>query len=169
VTASGREPEADWVERLMAQYRDRLTGAVFDGIYKLEGEPLRVVMDTQADTCMQAFVALHDIPPDLDLDAFLERMRTTGPSRIVLDRPDDDTILWSEMHDGVCVCPHVRQGVIALDPKLCMCGATWVRLLIERHARRHADVSLVESVATGAQNCVYRITLGAPLSQPTCA
>jgi hypothetical protein len=120
-------------------------------------------MDAQADTCMQAFVALHDIPADLDLDAFLERMRTTGPSRIMFDRPDADTIVWSELHDGVCVCPHVRQGVVELDPKLCSCGATWVRLLIERHARRHATVSLVESVATGARNCVYRITLGAPL------
>jgi hypothetical protein len=164
MTASGRDPGADWVERLMAEYRDRLTGGLFAGIYQLEGEPLQTVMDAQADTCMQAFIALHDIPADLDLDAFLECMRTTGPSRIVLDRPDADTLLWNEMHEGVCVCPHVRQGVIALDPKLCSCGATWVRLLVERHARRHASVSLVESVATGAQNCVYRITLGEPLS-----
>ena len=166
---TGREADADWVERLMAQYRDRLTGAVFDGIYQLEGEPLRTVMDTQADACMQAFVALHEIPAGLDLDAFLERMRTTGPSRIVLERPDADTLLWREMHDGACVCPHVRQGVIALDPKLCLCGATWVRLLVERHARREATVSLVESVATGAPNCVYRIALGAPLAPPTSA
>jgi len=163
MSESGRDAADGWVERLMAEYRDRLTGGLFGGIYQLEGEPLRTVMDAQADTCMQAFVALHDIPPDLDLDAFLDRMRTTGPSRIVVERPDDDTITWTELHEGECVCPHVRQGVIALDPKLCMCGATWVRLLVERHARRQAEVTLVESVATGAQNCVYRVALGPPL------
>jgi hypothetical protein len=48
---------------------------------------------------------------------------------------------------------------VRLDPKLCLCGETWVRLLIERHSRRHATVSLIESVATGAQNCIYRIRL----------
>ena len=75
----------------------------------------------------------------------------------------DDELLWRELHRGECVCPHVRQGVIPLDPKLCICGATWVRLLVERHARRAATVTLVESVATGAENCVYRVTLGAEL------
>jgi hypothetical protein len=61
----------------------------------------------------------------------------------------------------------VRQGAVRLDPKLCICGATWVRLLIERHARREATVALVESVATGAQDCVYRIELGEAIEAGT--
>ncbi len=90
-------------------------------------------------------------------------MKISGPSTVRVDRIDDDELLWTELHHGECVCPHVRQGVIRLDPKLCLCGETWVRLLVERHARRRAQVALVESVATGAENCVYRITLGEPL------
>jgi len=154
---------ADWVEQLMRNFRDELVGGLYEGIYGLEGEPLRRVMDTQATACVQALVALTDIPPELDLGAFLERMKISGPSRVRVEPAGDDELLWTELHEGECVCPHVRQQVIRLDPKLCMCGETWVRLLIERHAHRHAEVSLVESVATGAQNCVYRIRLLEPI------
>ncbi len=153
----------DWVEQLMRSFRDQLVGGLFEGVYSLEGAPLRRVMDAQAETCVHAFLALADIPPDLDFDAFLQRMKTDGPSQIKFDVVSDDEFLWTELHHGECVCPHVRQNVIRLDPKLCLCGETWVRLLVERHARRHADVSLVESVATGASNCVYRIRLAGPL------
>jgi hypothetical protein len=156
-------PAADWVQELMRSYRDRLLGGLYEGIYGLEGEPLRRILDAQAETCVSAFVALADIPADLDLDAFLQRMRISGPSPVRLERTGPDELVWTELHHGECVCPYVRQSVIRLDPKLCLCGETWVRLLIERHARRRAQVSLVESVATGAENCVYRVTLGEAL------
>lgn len=161
------EPAAgrDWIEELMRSYRDRLVGGLFEGIYGLEGGALRRVMDAQAHTCVYAFLALADIPAELDFDAFLERMRTSGPSPVRVERTRPDELVWTELHRGECVCPHVRQGVIRLDPRLCLCGETWVRLLVERHARRRADVTLVESVATGAENCVYRIRLGEPLPE----
>lgn len=156
-------PGTDWVEQLMRSFRDKLVGGLYAGLYSLEGEPLQRVMDAQAEACVQAFVALTDLPADLDFEAFLERMRISGPSKVELERASGDEVLWRELHRGECVCPHVRQGVIPLDPKLCVCGATWVRLLVERHARRAATVTLVESVATGAENCVYRVALGEPL------
>lgn len=158
------ESGADWVEQLMRSFRDRLTGGLYEGIYALEGEPLERVMDAQADACVTGFIALTQIPPELDLPQFLDRMRISGPSQVVVEHVSDDELLWKELHHGECVCPHVRQEIIRLDPKLCLCGATWVRLLVERHAHRAARVELVESVATGAENCIYRITLGEPLA-----
>ncbi|TAK55706.1 MAG: hypothetical protein EPO22_14280 [Dehalococcoidia bacterium] len=156
-------PGTDWVEQLMRSFRDRLVGGLYEGVYELEGEPLHRVMDAQAEACVHAFTALSEIPAELDFGGFLERMKISGPSKIELDRVSDDELLWRELHRGECVCPHVRQQVIPLDPKLCICGATWVRLLVERHARRAATVTLVESVATGADNCVYHVTLGESL------
>jgi hypothetical protein len=155
---------ADWVEQLMRSFRDKLLGGLYAGVYALEGEPLHRVMDAQAEACVQAFVSLTEIPAEVDFDEFLERMKISGPSKLELERVSDDELLWRELHHGDCVCPHVRQQVIPLDAKLCICGATWVRLLVERHARRAAAVTLVESVATGAENCVYRVTLGEPLA-----
>ncbi len=159
-------PGTDWVEQLMRSFRDKLVGGLYEGVYALEGEPLHHVMDAQAEACAQAFVTLAEIPADLDFQAFLERMRISGPSKVELERISEDELLWRELHRGECVCPHVRQQVIPLDPKLCICGATWVRVLVERHARRAATVTLVESVATGSANCVYRVALGEPLASP---
>lgn len=42
-------PGADWVEELMRSFRDKLVGGMYEGLYALEGEPLRRVMDAQAD------------------------------------------------------------------------------------------------------------------------
>lgn len=146
--------------RVMRDFQDRLIGGLYRGLYGLEGAPLRHVMDAQADSCVQAFVALQDIPPHLTFDEFAERMKTAAPGRVSVEQESAGTLLWTEWHAGECVCPHVRRGTVPLDPKLCLCGETWVRLLVERHARRRAEVTLVESVATGAENCVYRIRLG---------
>ena len=63
---------ADWVEELMRNFRDKLVGGLYEGVYALEGEPLRRVMDAQAEVCANGFVALADIPAHLDFDGFLE-------------------------------------------------------------------------------------------------
>jgi hypothetical protein len=130
----------DWVERLMASFSNRLVGGLYEGIYALEEPHLSRVLDTQAEACVHAFVALADIPAELPFDEFLERLKTAGPGRVQVERLTADALLWTELHHGECVCPHVRREVIRLDPKLCLCGETWVRLLIERLARRRATV-----------------------------
>lgn len=156
-------PAGDWVVDLMRSFQQKLTAGLLRGAYALDGEPLRQIMDAQAEACVHAFTELSDLPPDLDFESFLERMRTAGPSKMELTRLGPDEFVWTELHEGRCVCPHVRLGTIPLDRRLCLCGETWVRLLVERHARRPAAVTVLESVATGSQNCVYSIRL-LPLS-----
>jgi hypothetical protein len=71
----------------------------------------------------------------------------------------EDELLWTELHEGECVCPHVRQGVIRLDPKLCLCGE--MGAAARRAARappRHGRDGGVGG--DGRANCVYRISLG---------
>ncbi len=156
------EGQGDWVTELMRSFQDRITGGLLHGVYQLEGEPLERVLGAQARACVDAFVELADIPADLDYDGLLRRMKTDGPSKIEITVLGPDEYLWTELHQGECVCPYVRRGVAPLDPKLCRCGETWVRMLVERHARRPAAVEVVESVATGSQSCVYRVRLGPP-------
>lgn len=149
----------DWVSDLARSFQRQLTGGLLEGVYALPEEPLRRVLDSQARACVAAFSALVDLPPDLDLPSFLARMRTDGPGQLTITPTGPDEMLWTEARHNGCVCPHVRLGIARLDRALCGCGEIWVRLLLERHARRPAEVSLVESVATGAENCVYRVRL----------
>jgi len=150
----------DWVELLARDYQDDITRGLYKGVYALPEKELDAVMACQARDCVQAFFKLYDLPDELDLDAFLERMTTGGSSKIDIER-DGDTILWRERHAGQCMCPLVRRNVITLKPGLCHCAVHWLRMLIERYADRSARVELIESAATGVQDCVFRITLTA--------
>jgi len=153
----------EWVEQLQKSFSDRLIGVLFESIYQLDDAQRATMLAGQAEACATGFAALAEIPSSLDFDGFLERMKTAAPGPVRVTKVSPDELLWTEDHRGECVCPHVRTGLIRLDPKLCGCGATWVRILVERHARRRAEVSLEHSVATGASDCVYRIRLGAPI------
>lgn len=151
----------DWLEELFRDYQDAITRGAYQGIYALDGEALDAVMREQASSCVHSFVKLFDIPANLDLDGFLEAMATGGSTKVNITR-DGDTIVWEEEHNGECMCPLVKRGVVALKPQLCVCGVHWLRMLVERHAQRPVEVELLESVATGSRNCSMRITLGSP-------
>ena len=148
----------DWIEQLTRDYQDVIVGGLYEGVYALGEESLDRVMRCQAEACFREFVKLYDLSESLDLDSFLSRMKTGGPSPIDIRR-DGDTILWEERHGGRCMCPLVRREVVPLHTGLCRCAVHWLRMLIERHARRPAEVELLQSVAAGGDNCVFRISL----------
>jgi hypothetical protein len=153
----------DWIEQLTRDFQDSITRGAYAGISQLPERQLDSVMACQAHACVDAFVKLYELPEELDLDAFLARMATGGPSRINIQR-SGDTILWDEIHEGQCMCPLVRRNIIPLTPALCVCAVHWLRGLLERHAHRPVHVELLDSVAKQGTNCVFRATLGPPIA-----
>jgi hypothetical protein len=148
----------DWIQELMRDFQDRITCGALRGVFRLDDNSVDIVMQEQASTCVAEFVKLYDLPADMGLDAFLERMTIGGPSKIDIER-DGDTILWKERHEGECMCPLVRREVIELNPKLCNCAVHWLRMLVERHTKRPVRVELLDSVAQGNKDCIFRVTL----------
>jgi hypothetical protein len=144
------------VERMVRDFQDRIFSGTWKGICKIDDAARDQVLECQAASCVKAFAELYRIPRDLELNEFLEKMRMGGSSQVLIERNGDE-ILWSEQHEGRCVCPLVTREVIPLGPELCDCAAHWVRMLFERHARTRVAVELVESAALGAQNCVFRV------------
>ncbi len=149
---------AEWVQQLMRDFQDELTCGLYEAIYSLEQPSVEALMQAQARTCVAAFLKFADLRIPMDLDEFLQAMRTAGPSQIEIQRAGN-VIHWAEQHHGECVCPFVRRGVVRLDPKLCICGAHWVRYLCKAVTNTDVDVETGETVATGAQNCCFRITV----------
>ena len=158
--APSRElPPADWVTDLIRKFQDQLTSGLYEAIYQLDPPNVQKLMHAQAHTCSGAFLDLGLLPRTLSLDEFLRRMAIAGPSKIDIAR-DGNTIRWTEQHhQGQCACPFVKREVIRLDPKLCICGAQWVKLLFKRVADTDVDVEIGDTVATGAPNCCFRITI----------
>lgn len=153
------------VEKLAREFQDRVVGGLYEGVYALEGPELELLMECQARACVPAFTDLYQIPEELDLDGFLERMTAGGSSKIQIRR-EGRVIYWDELHGGQCVCPLVTRGVIPLAPGLCRCASHWLRMLFERHVRGPVRVELLGSAAAGGQNCSFRVELP-PVAQPS--
>lgn len=150
----------DWIEQALRGFQDAITKGAYEGIYALE-EPARDrVLESQAGACVHAFVELFGISKDLTLDEFLDKMRYGGSSKVEITR-DGDTILWDEQHEGQCMCPLVKRGVVPLAPELCGCSVHWLRMLVQRHTDAKVSVELRDSVARGSRNCTFRVRLGA--------
>ncbi|HEU4758452.1 MAG TPA: hypothetical protein VFT91_00585 [Dehalococcoidia bacterium] len=154
------DPSEDWLAPLVRDFQDRLTCGLYESIYRLNGNALDSLMRGQAHACVAGFIDLAELPVPLSVDDFLEAMRTAGPSQIQIRR-EGAVVHWDELHGGECVCPFVRRRVVRLHPKLCICGAHWVKHLFETVTGVPVAVETIETVATGAQSCRFRITLPA--------
>jgi len=149
----------DWIEQLFRDYQNAITRGMYEGIAQLPEPQRDRVMACQAHACVDEFVKLYDLPDSLDLETFLARMNGGGPSQIRIQR-EGNRILWEEHHEGRCMCPLVRRDIVPLQPALCACAVHWLRMLVERFAHCPCHVELLESVASGARNCVFAVTLG---------
>jgi hypothetical protein len=146
-------------EALVRQFQDRIVRGAWDGVLRLDDGARDGVLACQGAACAQAFVELFQIPDDLPLDDFLERMRLGGASKVEITR-DGDVIRWEELHGGECMCPLVKRGVIPLAPSLCRCAVHWLRDLFVRRVKGPVHVRLLDSAAHGSQNCVFEVRLG---------
>ncbi|MCX6836169.1 MAG: DUF6144 family protein [candidate division Zixibacteria bacterium] len=63
------------------------------------------------------------------------------------------------MRDGFCMCPIVESIVPGLSPTYCNCSAGYVKELFERNLGRSVNVKVMETVQTGAKDCVFRIEI----------
>ncbi len=159
-----KDESATWVETLMRDFQDRLTCGLYEAIYDLERPAVERLMQAQARTCVAAFLDISGLRVPMELDEFLRVICSVAPSQIDIEC-NGRVIEWIERHEGQCICPFVRRGVVRLDPKLCLCGAHWVQVLFEVAAGTLVRVETVSTVADGAQDCHFRITLLGPVSR----
>ena len=95
------EQVTDWVEVLLRDYQDKLTHGPYEAIYRLGDASVDALMEGQARTCVRAFAVLAGLPAPMDLDAFLQTMRTAGPSRIEIRREGGYHLLARTAPGGV--------------------------------------------------------------------
>ena len=157
--------QADKSQELMREYQDKLTRSLYEAVYRLDGASLDALMEAQSRSCLGVFFGLTAPPSPMDLDSFLDAMRTAGTSQLDIQR-DGNVIYWTERHQGRCICPLVRLEVVDLNAKLCTCAVHFVQRLFQTLAKTPVTVEMLETVATGAENCCFRVTLeGGP--EPT--
>ena len=149
---------AETAHELMREYQDKLTRSLYEAIYRLDDTALDALMEAQSRSCLGVFFGLTAPPSPMDLDSFLDAMSTAGTSQVDIQR-DGNLIYWTERHQGRCICPLVRLEVVSLDAKLCTCAVHFVERLFRTLAKTPVSVEMIETVATGAENCCFRVTI----------
>ena len=149
----------EFVEDLLRSHQDEIVRGAFRALLTLDEAATNAVFKEMAGTCRARFLRMVDFPADLDLDGFIERMGRVAPPAPQISR-DGRKITWREFRDGHCMCPLVRRGALDLDTKLCVCSTEWTKGLVETFHGGPVEAELLESVATGSRDCVFRLTLG---------
>lgn len=154
----------EFVEDLLRSHQDEIVRGMMRAFYELPDASSDALISEMAAACRRRFLRMVDFPADTDVDGLIERMQRAGPGRIEITRSGDE-IIWREYREGQCMCPLIRRHVAELQPKLCACSREWTRSLVETFHGGPVEAEIVESVATGSSDCVFRLTLGSASSK----
>jgi hypothetical protein len=148
-----------WIKELMDHMDDLLDRET----------KVRLMKECGRSCYLRAFgVAGEKRPSAEELGRYLKTLEESG---YVLERKGDTvsfTFSWGRDHqnpwgliirDGYCMCPLVESGPPGLSPTFCYCSTGYVGETFARITGRTVEVDLVESLKTGAQDCVFRVTV----------
>ena len=136
------------------------TRGVAAGLNEVDEETARRVLKRCGENCCKIFLEVygHDLASH-DLDSWiaaLDKGLSTSGTRC---EKEDDTILY-EFKPEQCECPLVSEKIVELTPRLCsVCFTNWLEYMFRTVAKRSVRAELVESLATGARKCAFRIRL----------
>lgn len=143
----------------------KLVRGIMKGVFELDEEARNKVLEEMGKACYEGFKEFVGTPPaDMDIESACEWLDSTVPHKRRFQRAGD-TLYWEadvkETYGG-CMCILVRLGIIEPRPELCICSTNYNKTALEQMTGRHVEGELVESLNSGARNCVYRYHL-----QPT--
>lgn len=137
----------------------KLVRGIMKGVFELDDEARNKVLEEMGKACYEGFKDFVGIPPtDMDIESACEWLDSTVPHRRRFQRAGD-TLYWeADVKDtyGGCMCILVRLGIIEPRPELCICSTNYNKSALEEMTGRRVEGELVESLNSGARNCVYR-------------
>jgi hypothetical protein len=137
----------------------KLVRGIMKGVFELDDEARNKVLEEMGKACYEGFKEFVGIPPkDVDIERACEWLDSTVPHNRRFQRAGD-TLHWeADVKDtyGGCMCILVRLGIIEARPELCICSTNYNKSALEEMTGRRVEGELVESLNSGARNCVYR-------------
>ncbi len=135
-------------------------GGIVTGLNEVDEETARRILKRCGEDCCKIFIEVYGLDlasHDLDsLIATLDRGLATTGTRCVRE---GDVILY-EFKSEQCECPLVFENIVELTPRLCLsCFTNWLEYMFGTVSKRPVKAQLIESLATGADKCSFRISL----------
>ena len=151
------------LDKWKAEARERLKHAwireVVAGLDEVDDETARKILQGCGEACAKSWLDSygHD-PASYDLDSWIKVLNTLEPSVRNVKR-EGNSVLY-ELKPRQCACPLVYESIVDLTPRLCSaCATNFFKYTFKKAAKRPVRVEAVESLATGADKCVFRIWL----------
>ncbi len=131
---------------------------VMAGLSEVDEKIAKTILKKAGEDCCKLFLETYGL--DLsshDLDSLIEWWNKRPACRCY--KVDENTIIY-EFKSNKCECLLVDKGFVNLTPKLCsLCFTNWLEYMFGTVTKRGAKAELVESLATGASKCSFRIKL----------
>jgi hypothetical protein len=148
-----------YVETVGPKVLPNLVRGIMKGVFALDEEAQNKVLEEMGKACYEGFKEFVGTPPTgMDIESACEWLDKTVPHNRRFQKAGD-TLYWeADVKDtyGGCMCILVRLGIIEPNPELCACSTNYNRSALKEMTGRDVEGELVESVNSGARNCVYR-------------
>jgi len=140
------------------EFLQRWVMGLMAGLSEVDEETARKILRKAGEECCKIFLEVYGY--DLrshNLDSLIELLGSSPSSGCY--RVDENTIIY-EFKSERCECPLVEMRVVGLSPRLCSaCFTNWLSYMFGTVAKRRVKAELVESLATGASKCTFKIRL----------
>ncbi len=137
--------------------RSWVTG-VAAGLNELDEDTAKKVLKKSGEDCCKIFLQVYGY--DLrgrDLDSLIELLNSDPGAGCW--KEDGDTVIY-EFKPERCECTLVEKKMVELSPRLCSaCFPSWLTYMFGTVTSREVKAELMESLATGASKCAFRIKL----------
>jgi hypothetical protein len=148
-----------YVETVGPSVLPNLVRGIMKGVFKLDEESRNKVLEEMGKACYEGFKEFVGTPPTgMDIESACQWLDETVPHNRRFQRAGD-TLYWeADVKDtyGGCMCILVRLGIVEPRPELCICSTNYNKSALEEMTGETVEGELVESVNSGARNCVYR-------------
>jgi len=129
---------------------------VYQGLQTVDDETAKKILSKAGADCAKIYLSVYG--RDLSKMTLDEWLKTEVEMGGQVEKKEEYIVY--AFTPSKCECLLVEEGIIPLTPKLCSsCFTNWLEYQFQTMTGRKVRAELVESLATGADRCVFRIWL----------
>jgi len=129
---------------------------IYQGLQTVDDETAKKILSKAGANCAKIYLSVYG--RDLSKMTLDEWLKTEVDMGGKVEKKGEYIVY--EFTPSKCECLLVEEGIIPLTPKLCSsCFTNWLENQFQTMTGRKVRAELVESLATGADRCVFRIWL----------
>jgi len=146
-----------WKLEVSAPLKHAWISEVVAGLNEVDEETAKRILKGCGESCVKIWVDFYNYDlASYNLDSWIAELNKADFRDV---RRDDDNILYVLKLEQ-CACPLVSEKIVKSTPRLCSaCFTNWLEYMFGTVAKRPVRAELVESLATGASKCAFRIWL----------